>query len=282
MKVRRPAVAGSFYDGVKEQLIKQIESCFLHKLGPGRLPKLNEQGQRRVVGLICPHAGYMYSGPTAAFSYHRLSQDGVPEVVVLVGPNHTGMGAMVSVSDLDGWRTPLGDIQVDKNLAKQIVQKSGVAEFDNDAHMYEHSLEVQLPFLQYIYGLDFKIVPITMALQDLATCRDLGYGIANSLSGRNAVIIASTDFSHYEPYNVAKEKDALAIKAILKMDAQELLSTVKCNNISMCGPGPVAVVLLASKVLGATTSELLSYTTSGDITGDLSAVVGYGSFAVSK
>jgi len=282
LKVRRPSVAGSFYKGDRDSLIRQIEWCFQHKLGPGSLPRVNESGERRIIALVCPHAGYMYSGPTAAHSYYRLASDGIPELVVLIGPNHTGIGAMVSISDAEYWRTPLGDIPVDREFSSNLAKKCGIAEVDGDAHLYEHSLEVQLPFLQYLYGSRFKIVAITMMLQDLATCRDLGYSLAELLADKNAVIIASTDFTHYEPYDIAREKDNTAIKAILSMDAQELLHVVKRNNISMCGPGPVATALIASKALNAKNAELLSYSTSGDITELKEEVVGYGSIAITK
>ncbi|RLG02201.1 MAG: hypothetical protein DRN61_06900 [Thaumarchaeota archaeon] len=282
MKIRRPAVAGSFYKGDRDSLVKQIEWCFLHKLGPGSLPRVDERGPRHIIAMVCPHAGYMYSGPTAAHSYHKLASDGLPELVVLIGPNHSGIGAMVSVSDAELWRTPLGDVTIDRESSSNLVRKCGIAELDSEAHFYEHSLEVQLPFLQYLYGTRFKVVAITMMLQDISTCRDLGYSLAELLAEKNAVIIASTDFTHYEPYEVAREKDALAIKAILNLDAQELLNVVKRNNISMCGPGPVATAIIAAKALNASNASLLSYTTSGDIAGFKEEVVGYGSIVISK
>ncbi len=246
-------------------------------MGPGVLPRVNESPLQRTVGLVCPHAGYMYSGPVAAHSFKALAEDGVPELVVLVGPNHSGYGAAVAVSQAEVWRTPLGDVKVDLEAAKTIVKVSGIAEFDDVAHMYEHSLEVQLPFLQYLYGSRFSIVPIAMMLQDMATCRDLAKGIVEALKGRNGLVIASTDFTHYEPHAVALKKDLAVIEAIEEMNAEKMMFLVRRHNVTMCGYGPVATAILACRDLGATQCRRLKYATSGDITGDYGEVVGYSS-----
>lgn len=280
MKVRRPYVAGSWYPGTAESLRREIERCFTHRLGYGRIPEVARDGLRLIIGLVSPHAGYMYSGPIASIGYGKLAEDGIPESVIIIGPNHTGLGSAVSVMVEGLWETPLGFVEIDTALAKAIVEASGIADIDDYAHRFEHSLEIQLPFLQYLYGSSFKIVPICMMLRDYDTARELGESIASSVAGRNTLILASTDFTHYEPHKIAVEKDRLAMEAILKLDAELLLQRVEENDISMCGSGPVATMIVACKKLGASRAELLGYATSGDITGDRSAVVGYASIAV--
>jgi len=282
MRIRKPAVAGLFYEGTPESLKKRLEWCFKHKLGPGKLPKVNPQGSRRIVGLIVPHAGYMYSGPVAANAYYALALDGIPEIFIILGPNHQGVGSLIATCESEVWQTPLGDVLVDTRLAKEIVKESGIVDIDDEAHKYEHSIEVQLPFLQYIYGSNFKIVPIAMMLQDMESSRILGNALAKVLKEFNAVIIASSDFTHYEPHDVAKSKDMKAIEKILRLDPEGLFDVVKRNNITMCGVGPVATMLTAAKLLGASVTQLLRYATSGDITGDKAQVVGYGAIAVLK
>ena len=282
MRIRKPAVAGLFYEGTPESLKKRLEWCFKHKLGPGKLPKVNPQGSRRIVGLIVPHAGYMYSGPVAANAYYALALDGIPEIFIILGPNHQGVGSLIATCESEVWQTPLGDVLVDTRLAKEIVKESGIVDIDDEAHKYEHSIEVQLPFLQYIYESNFKIVPIAMMLQDMESSRILGNALAKVLKESNAVIIASSDFTHYEPHDVAKSKDMKAIEKILRLDPEGLFDVVKRNNITMCGVGPVATMLTAAKLLGASVTQLLRYATSGDITGDKAQVVGYGAIAVLK
>ena len=282
MRIRKPAVAGLFYEGTPESLKKRLEWCFKHKLGPGKLPKVNPQGSRRIVGLIVPHAGYMYSGPVAANAYYALALDGIPEIFIILGPNHQGVGSLIATCESEVWQTPLGDVLVDTRLAKEIVKESGIVDIDDEAHKYEHSIEVQLPFLQYIYESNFKIVPIAMMLQDMESSRILGNALAKVLKESNAVIIASSDFTHYEPHDVAKSKDMKAIEKILRLDPEGLFDVVRRNNITMCGVGPVATMLTAAKLLGASVTQLLRYATSGDITGDKAQVVGYGAIAVLK
>jgi AmmeMemoRadiSam system protein B len=280
LKVRRPYVAGSWYPGTAESLRREIERCFTHRLGYGRIPEVARDGLRLIIGLVSPHAGYMYSGPIASIGYGKLAEDGIPESVIMIGPNHTGLGSAVSVMAEGLWETPLGSVEIDTALAKAIVETSGIADVDDYAHRFEHSLEIQLPFLQYLYGSSFKIVPICMMLRDYDTARELGESIASSVAGRNILILASTDLTHYEPHKIAVEKDRLAMEAILKLDAELLLKRVEENDISMCGSGPVATMIVACRKLGASRAELLGYATSGDITGDRSAVVGYASIAV--
>jgi hypothetical protein len=191
------------------------------------------------------------------------------------------MGAPVALMSQGSWRTPLGDVQVDEKLARKILNESAVVVEDEAAHMFEHSIEVQLPFLQYVYG-SFTFVPICMMLQDLKTSRDVGKSVGKACIDEDVIIIASTDFTHYEPQERAKKKDRVAINAIMKMDADELQSVVQTQNITMCGVGPVTSAIIAAKALGATQCKLASYTTSGDVTGDYGAVVGYASILMLK
>lgn len=281
-RIRYPRVAGSFYAGSKEALVRQIEGCFKHKFGPGGLPKIERKGPRKIAGLICPHAGYMFSGPVATNAYYRLAADGLPELFVILGPNHYGLGSGVAVMESGAWRTPLGDVDIDTDTTRGIVERSGIIDIDESAHAREHSVEVQLPFLQYIYGSSFKFVPVCFLMQDLDTCREVGDALAETLEGRNAVVIASTDMTHYEPHRTATEKDEKAIDAILKLDEELLFSVLRTHNISACGYGPVTALITAAKKMGVKKTELLSYKTSGDITGDRSGVVGYAALAFEK
>lgn len=282
MKVRYPFVAGSWYAGTSDALRKQIESCFTHELGPGETPKVVEKGARNVVGLVCPHAGYMYSGPVAAHSYYKLATDGKPDVVVIFSPNHTGFGSALALMNEGVWRTPLGDVEIDETVANQILEESNVIDVDDRAHAREHSIELQLPFLQYLYGAAFKFVPICFLMQDLESCRDVGLAVSKVLSGKNALVIASTDMTHYESQRSAEKKDKMAIDAATKLDEEQYYSLVESYNISTCGYGPTVAVITAAKKLGAGEGQLLCYRTSGDVTRDFSAVVGYASIAFMK
>lgn len=281
-RVRYPSQAGAFYAGSAESLRKQIESCFTHRFGPGKTSKVVENGPREIVGLVCPHAGYMYSGPVAANSYYKLALDGNLDTVVVLGPNHQGVGSGLATVDEGVWRTPLGDVEIDANTAKDIVRESAMIDVDESAHRYEHSIEVQIPFVQYTHGSSFKIVPICFLMQDLESSREVGNVLAKVLSGKNTVIIASTDLTHYEPQRTAEEKDRKAIHAMLEMDEELLYSTIQNHNISACGYGPVIALITAAKKLNARDAELLCYKTSGDITGDRSAVVGYAAISFKK
>jgi len=282
LKVRHPAVAGSWYAGTSAGLRAQIEECFTHKYGPGKPPRVVEKGPRSLVGLVCPHAGYMYSGPVAAHAYYKLAADGKPDVVVIFSPNHTGFGSALAVMNEGVWRTPLGDVEIDAQTADQILRESRIIDVDDRAHAHEHSIELQLPFLQYLYGLAFKFVPICFLMQDLESSREVGEAVAKALAGKNALVIASTDMTHYEPQKSAERKDKMAIEAAIRMDEEQYYSTVESYRISACGYGPTIAAITAAKALGARKAQLLSYKTSGDITGDFSAVVGYASIAFIK
>lgn len=277
-EVRMPAYAGSFYAGTEDTLRKQIEWCFTHRLGPGKLPKVSKKPMKGIVAVICPHAGYVYSGPIAAHAYGALASDGAPDVVVAVGPNHTGYGSAVAMMSEGIWRTPLGDVEIDSDTALRISRYATIVDIDPSAHMYEHSIEVQLPFLQYIYGKSFRLVPICLRMQDLSTTREVGKAVGKALSGTNSIVLATSDLTHYEPQEIANKKDNLVIEAITKLDEGGAMAVVDSHRVSACGTGPISVAIVASKDLGAGKAELLSYKTSGDITGDQSSVVGYSSF----
>jgi MEMO1 family protein len=278
--MRKPAVAGSFYPGSFTGLQRQIEDCFKHPLGPGTLPGEAKSAERHTLGLVSPHAGYIYSGPVAAHGFSRIAAEKKPGTVVIVGPNHRGLGAAVAVGREGTWQTPLGTVEVDIEVGEAIISAGHSAKWDDLAHSMEHSLEVQVPFLQYIYGSDFKIVPIAMLRQEVEIAQDLGRAIAAALKGRDGLVIASSDFSHYESQASASRKDHLALDAILSLDPARLEETVNSHNISMCGPGPVMAMITACKELGAKKANLLRYATSGDVTGDYSQVVGYASVEV--
>jgi AmmeMemoRadiSam system protein B len=282
VKIRRPCQAGGFYAGTAESLKTQIENCFLHKLGPGKIPEIVKEGRRRIVGLVCPHAGYMFSGAVAAHAYYKLALDGKPDVVFLFGPNHGGYGSGLAVMNDSFWRTPLGDVEIDSESANQVVRESRIVDVDDSAHRFEHSIEVQLPFLQYLYGSEFKIVPICFLMQDLSSAREVGEAVAKVLAGKNGVIIASSDMTHYEPQESAERKDKMVLEAVEAMDEAKLYSVIEAHRISACGYGPIAALITAAKILGAKETKLLCYKTSGDVIGDYSSVVGYAAVCFKK
>ena len=277
--MRPPVVAGQFYAGTRSALLDQIGWCYTHPHGPGKVPKA-QAGPRRIVGLVSPHAGYQYSGPVATHGFTQMAQDGKPDSIVILGPNHSGAGSGVSIMTSGEWRTPLGEIRIDEGLSEAIRRGSDLIDVDEVAHAYEHSLEVQLPFLQHLFDAEFKIAPICMMLQDERTSAEVGDAIAEASAGKDVVIVASTDFTHYEPQRAAVEKDHKAIERILALDASGLVRTVEAESITMCGYGPVSAMLRAAKKLGAKNARLLKYATSGDTAGPMAQVVGYGSIAV--
>jgi len=279
---RKPAVAGSFYMASPEGLRKQIEECFLSPFGPGKIPQINPVGPSRIIGLVSPHAGYIYSGPVAAHGFYHLAQDRVPETVIILGPNHSGYGNPVAICSSGVWDTPLGSLEIDEELLVEIERSSEIISIDDLAHRMEHSIEVQLPFLRYIYGARCQFIPICMLDQNLETSLAVGETLAKVLAEREAVIIASTDFTHYEPQKQAEHKDKQALQAIVSLKPKELVRVVESLRISMCGSGPVMAMLAAATKLGAREGQILAYHTSGEITGEYEAVVGYASVALKK
>lgn len=280
---RRPAVAGYFYSAELESLRSEV----------GRFI-LPDAPKRRVMGAVVPHAGFMYSGPVAGAVYSSIE---LPDVVILIGPNHTGLGAPLSIMAKGDWETPLGVVKINEPLASKLIDKFPRLEMDSLAHMREHSLEVQLPFIQYFKKV-FSIVPIQMMDVRLETCRALGHAVAEVIKelrqqgagGKEAdrwksetpdiLIIASSDMSHYVPAETAREKDFKAIQKILDLDPEGLYRVIRDLDITMCGFGPAVAMLYACKELGATKAELVKYANSGDVTGDYVQVVGYAGVVV--
>lgn len=287
--MREPAVAGKFYGGSKSFLRKEIEECFRHALGPGEMPKLNRNGERKILGAVVPHAGYVYSGPIAAHVYGALARDGFPEFFIIIGPNHS-YGREIAVTYED-FKTPLGVVRGNKDMAEAIC--GGIVEMDPASHEFEHSVEVQLPFLQYIKD-DIQFIPIVMREQSIKASRSLGENIVKAFHGKDVVILASTDFTHCGMYygqspprgksaaDYAKEQDSLAIDSIIKLDEKNLIETVERKNITMCGYGCVAAMMYAAKRLGAHKAKLLKYATSADVSGEKNIAVGYGAIIIEK
>jgi len=262
--LRLPVVAGKFYPGSKDALNKLIASLLTDE------PKKSD-----VIACMLPHAGYIYSGAVAVKTVSRMN---IRDRIILLGPNHTGYGERMSIMTEGAWQTPLGKVSIDTELAQQILAHSKYLKADYLAQADEHSLEVELPILQY-FKSDFKIVPIVLFSQDAAELKELGQEIASAIEqsgGRSsATIIASSDMTHYESQSSAQKKDKEALQAVLALDEDKLMERVQRLNISMCGCAPVTAMLSAAKALGATQAELVSYKTSGDVTGDTSSVVGY-------
>ncbi|HUK26898.1 MAG TPA: AmmeMemoRadiSam system protein B [Candidatus Acidoferrales bacterium] len=282
MKLRQPCVADAFYAGTKTELNKQITECFTHQFGPGSIPQPNPAGPRKIVGIVSPHAGYMYSGPVATNGYSKLALDGKPDVFIILGPNHTGMGSGLSIQTEGAWQTPIGTAEIDTALAKRIQKSTDIIDVDEAAHVNEHSIEVQLPFLQFVYKDTIKFVPICMMMQDLTTCREVARSIFQETADSNAAVIASSDFTHYESHEAASRKDRGAIDAILRLDEEQVNELGETSRVTMCGYGPITTLVVLSKLIKGVRPELLAYRTSGDVTGDKSAVVGYSSITFTR
>jgi hypothetical protein len=271
--LRRSAVfASKFYAGTKDELISQIESCFKSKIGPGELPDRNQIKElKRSLGLISPHAGYMFSGPVAAHGFHYLCNYGKPKRVVLLGPNHSGYGSELSVWPEGEWNTPLGDVKVDEQLADEIIEGSGeTLTGDTTAHLYEHCLEVQLPFLQYCFGNDFTIVPIVMTNQSKVAVERIVKILSSVVKEPGTLIIASSDLNHYEDHETTMKKGELLIEEIKGRNVDNLYSTARKNRITACGLGPIAVVMSLFDEI-----KVLKHTTSAEASGDRFHTVGY-------
>jgi len=260
--IRNPVVAGQFYPGAPYQLRSMI----------GRMVD-KEAIKQDVIGLVSPHAGYVYSGSVAGAVLSRIK---FKDTFIILGPNHTGAGVPFSIMTEGTWNTPLGDVEIDSELGKHLLSSSGYLQEDTLAHQYEHSIEVQLPFLQY-FKPDIKIVPVIFSYASGDVYKEIGKEIASAIKELNkeVVIIASSDMTHYESQESAKKKDTQAIEAILDLDEDELLKRVREQNITMCGFAPAVSLISTGKELGVTGAELVKYQTSGDTTGDYSGVVGY-------
>lgn len=256
--MRSPVVAGQFYPSDENELRSNIGEF------------IAEREEKPVKGAIVPHAGYMFSGRTAAQVYANLPK---AETYIFIGPNHAGIGSAIAASN-QNWRTPLGSVRVDEQFVDELPRR--IIDFDEYAHTYEHSIEVQLPFLQFLFE-DFKIVPICMGLQDEITAEETSSELLEAISRtkRDVIVIASSDFTHYEPDATAREVDHHVIQAILNLDIDGFYRILREKNASVCGYGPIAVMMHVMDESGVRNTELVDYKTSGDIIGDRSRVVGY-------
>lgn len=266
---RRPAVADHFYPGTPERLLREVESL----TGPR-----DESGATHAVGIVAPHAGYVYSGGIAGKVYSRIQS---PRTAVIIGPNHTGAGSQAALMTEGEWDMPLGSVPIDREMADRLLRQSRIFSSDARAHQREHSLEVQVPFLQYL-NPGISIVPLCLGFLGYEECRDIGTALARVIvqSDPRPLIVASSDMTHYESQQSAERKDRMAIEKILALDPRGLLETVQKENISMCGVIPTAVMLIAAQNLGAQRAELIAYATSGDVSGDYHQVVGYAGIVV--
>jgi hypothetical protein len=260
--LRSAVVAGQFYPGQKESLFETVAS-----LAASTAPV------QPAIALMSPHAGYIYSGGVAGRTFASAK---IPEEVIILGPNHHGRGHMAAVYASGAWETPLGQTNVSSGLARRILTECPMTAADVVAHRYEHSLEVQLPFLQFRTPR-VSIVPICISRLPLAMLMQMGDGLARAISSGSSapLIVASTDMTHYESGKIAHDKDFMALERVLALDPEGLYETVQEHSISMCGVMPTVVMLQAALALGADSAELIAYSNSGDVTGDQSEVVGY-------
>jgi hypothetical protein len=261
--MRAPVVANRFYPGNPDELAGTIGSM---------VPPVDAGKKQEAVAVISPHAGYVYSGPVAAETLARVR---IPDTVVILGPNHHGRGMSLALG-MEDWQMPMGNVPVNRELASLILGKSSVIKKDESAQEFEHSLEVQVPFLQY-FNKSLQIVPIVVSHITYAACQEAARDLAAAVKefGGPVLLLASTDMTHYESRQEASRKDRMAMDAITAMDPRELYNTVVGNRITMCGIMPTTIVLLAAMELGASRADLVRYTDSGEASGDTSQVVGY-------
>ncbi len=266
--VRRPAVAGQFYPGDPRSLTRDLERYLVRN-----------SHSVKAIGVLAPHAGYMYSGSVAGAVYSRVE---IPSLAVILGPNHSGLGARAAIMCDGAWEIPGAIVPIDAPLAQGILRVSKALEDDFQAHLNEHSLEVHLPFLARL-NPGLHIVPICLMGRDYALCEDVGMAVASAVRERNesVLIVASSDMTHYEPHEDAKRKDKLAIDRVLALDPRGLYDTVRTRDITMCGVIPATAMLVAAVALGATRADLVRYATSGEVSGDYDQVVGYAGISIS-
>jgi AmmeMemoRadiSam system protein B len=284
--VRTPAVAGRFYPGRAEELLREVREF----TSTGKSPVAT--GRIAAIGCVAPHAGYIYSGGVAGAVYSRLE---IPQRCVILCPNHTGKGRPLAIMTSTAWQTPLGEVAADADMGARLLRRFPALQEDSAAHRAEHAIEVQLPFLQALRP-ELKIVPIAIGTSDFDVLRGLGEALADVIADRHeedrhedrheedqdekVLIIASSDMNHYESDEITRVKDHKAIERVLAMDARGLWEVVMNEDISMCGFGPTIVMLTAAKILGATSATLVKYATSGDVSGDYESVVGYAGIIV--
>ena len=290
---RKAVVAGMFYKGSFDELSKEIENCFKGKFGPGDLPV--KRGKKKIFGVIAPHAGYGYSGSCAAWSYKEIAESEFPELFVIIGVNHSGLGAEFSTYYFADWESPFGVVKVDKDFGKKLTTNFKYLKNEAEAHMNEHSVEVQLPFLQFANKdkiKELKFLPIVIKSYDYEKCVELGKKIAETANEMNKkiVVIASGDLTHYGvsygymPFSGSKENikknlyelDKEAIESVKRFDSLEFYRYVKQKKATVCGLYSIICAVECCKKLGSKRARLLQYYTSGDVSGDYSNAVGYG------
>lgn len=267
MTNRQPAVAGQFYCGTSSGLRRQVASY---------VEDVSDKVDAKAI--VAPHAGFVCSGPVAGKVYSRIRNY---DTYVIVGPNHSGIGPPVAVSGQRSWNMPMGDVPIDSDLVRSLIARSSIASQDDNAHRLEHSLEVQLPFIQF-FNAEFAILPICVGLRSCQEAVQLGEELGDVIasSGKRVLVVASTDMSHYIPHDLAVKKDKLAIDKVLELDASGLCDVVRRNSISMCGVMPATTAVAAANRLGARSAALISYMTSGETCGDKAQVVGYAGIVI--
>jgi len=274
--LRTPAVAGRFYPGRADELLRDVRKY----TSAGKTPV--ETSRIAATGCVAPHAGYIYSGGVAGAVYSRLE---IPARCVILCPNHTGKGRPLAVMASTAWQTPLGEVAADAEMGARLLRRFPALQEDSAAHRAEHAIEVQLPFLQ-ARRAELNIIPIAIGTSDFDVLSGLGEALADVVADveekrqEKVLIIASSDMNHYESDAVTRVKDHKAIDRVLAMDARGLWEVVMNEDISMCGFGPTIVMLTAAKLLGATSATLVKYATSGDVSGDYKSVVGYAGIIV--
>ena len=274
MEVRTPAVSGTFYPDDQKELKSLIHDCFTHTIGPGKIPPTDSD--QKIYGVICPHAGFVYSGPVACHSFYSISSS-VSKLAIITGPNHYGIGQSIASMVDTSWKTPLGLMEVDSESALDLRNGLDILELDSFSHSKEHSIEVQIPMLQETFSHEMKILPVSLIDQEQKTATKVGSAIAKIAQKKDALLIGSSDFTHYEENEFAHRQDLALIEPILKLDVDEFYKILDERKVTACGFGAIASTMIACKELGATEGKLLKYATSGDVSGDKSSVVGYAS-----
>ena len=274
MEVRTPAVSGTFYPDGEKELKSLIHDCFTHPIGPGKIPPTDSD--QKIYGVICPHAGFVYSGPVACHSFYSISSS-VSKLAIITGPNHYGIGQSIASMVDTSWKTPLGLMEVDSESALDLRNGLDILELDSFSHSKEHSIEVQIPMLQETFSHEMKILPVSLIDQEQKTATKVGSAIAKIAQKKDAFLIGSSDFTHYEENEFAHRQDLALIEPILNLDVDEFYKILYERKVTACGFGAIASTMTACKELGATEGKLLKYATSGDVSGDKSSVVGYAS-----
>jgi len=264
--LRKACVAGRFYPGSKAALAEQVASFLI------------EAPKEDAIALICPHAGYMYSGAIAGRAFSSVN---IPDKIILIGPNHTGLGPDASVMPSGTWEIPTGKVEIDEELASKVLASSALFKSDFEAHIMEHSLEVQLPFIRAINPAA-KIVPVTVMGANAKECEEMGKALAKVVSKakERVLILVSSDMNHYETDKATRVKDKLAIERVDALDPKGLVEVAEKQDITMCGVLPAAIAIYAARALGAAKGRLVSYATSGEVSGDTDAVVGYAGIVI--